>query len=233
MAGSGPRAYHGIRSGVARSGPCRLDPRRICVGIGHGVARNRPNRTASRACALDRLRRAVEIYLAIAYRGAEPPPAVRRRLDWTPGLDPDALLPGPPFERVGKAPTDKPILALRLGNARYPHMKLQIQPWDAPTASCSRSTPTTTPWPSTPTPPTPTPSWPSRPRTSGSRSRSSRPGTRPACPPSPATSATTWPGTREDPAARPGGSLSTHPGRRGSPRSAMRPAIETGRPVDQ
>jgi hypothetical protein len=81
---------------------------------------------------LDLLRRAVEIYLAIAYRGAEPPLAVRRRLEWAPGVDPNLLLTGPPFERVGKVPVDKPIVALRLGNARYPHMKLQIQAWDCP-----------------------------------------------------------------------------------------------------
>ena len=80
---------------------------------------------------LDLLRRAVEIYLEIAYPNSEPPPAVRRRLDWTPGLEAGALLARPPFERVGKAPLEKRIFALRLGNARYPHMKLQIQPWDA------------------------------------------------------------------------------------------------------
>jgi hypothetical protein len=81
---------------------------------------------------LDLLRRAVEIYLNIAYRGSEPPTAVRRRLEWTPGVDPDSLLMGPPFERVSRVPTDKPIVALRLGNSRYPHMKMQIQAWDCP-----------------------------------------------------------------------------------------------------
>jgi hypothetical protein len=81
---------------------------------------------------LDLLRRAVEIYLSLAYRGSEPPMAVRRRLEWTAGADSEALLTGPPFERVGKTPSDKPIVALRLGNARYPHMKLQIQSWDCP-----------------------------------------------------------------------------------------------------
>jgi hypothetical protein len=80
---------------------------------------------------LDQLRRAVEIYLRTAYPSSEPPPAVRRRLEWTPGLDACQLLAGPPFERVGKPPLEKPIFALRLGNARYPHMKMQIQPWDA------------------------------------------------------------------------------------------------------
>jgi hypothetical protein len=80
----------------------------------------------------DQLRRAVEIYLGIAYRGSEPPPAVRRRLEWPPGIDSNALMMGPPFERVSKVPNEKPIVALRLGNARYPHMKMQIQPWDCP-----------------------------------------------------------------------------------------------------
>ena len=78
----------------------------------------------------DQLRRAVEIYLKVAYPTSDPPPAVRRRLDWTSGIDAGELLSKPPFERVGKAPTEKLIYALRLGNARYPHMKMQIQPWD-------------------------------------------------------------------------------------------------------
>jgi hypothetical protein len=80
---------------------------------------------------LDQLRRAVEIYLAVAYPDTEPPSAVRRRLDWTPGLHAGELMAKPPFERVGKTPNEKLIYALRLGNARYPHMKMQVQPWDA------------------------------------------------------------------------------------------------------
>ena len=82
------------------------------------------------ALPLETLRRAVAIYLEIAFPGAEPSPAVRRRLDWAPGLTPADLVTAPPFERVGKAAEEKPIYALRLGNARYPHMKLQVQPWD-------------------------------------------------------------------------------------------------------
>ena len=80
---------------------------------------------------LDLLRRAVEIYLGIAYPGSEPPPSVRKRLDWTRGVDAGELLTRPPFERVSKPTDERPIFALRLGNARYPHMKMQIQPWDA------------------------------------------------------------------------------------------------------
>lgn len=80
---------------------------------------------------LDAIRRAVAIYLEVAYPGAEPPPAVRRRLDWPAGANLGELVARPPFERVGRTPDNQPIFGLRLGNARYPHMKLQIQPWDA------------------------------------------------------------------------------------------------------
>jgi len=80
---------------------------------------------------LDTIRRAIAIYLDIAYPGVELPPAVRRRLDWPPDLDMSRLIRTPPFERVGRTPDDQPIYGLRLGNVRYPHMKLQLQPWDA------------------------------------------------------------------------------------------------------
>ncbi len=80
---------------------------------------------------LDTIRRAVAIYLEIAYPGVELPPAVRRRLDWPSGVAAAELVSRPPFERVGRTPDDQPIFGLRLGNAQYPHMKLQIQPWDA------------------------------------------------------------------------------------------------------
>lgn len=79
---------------------------------------------------LDLLRQAVEIYLGQAYPSGELPEAVRRRLVWPEGLTPDQLLIKFPFERAGKVPgRQTPIYALRLGNSRYPHMKLQIQPW--------------------------------------------------------------------------------------------------------
>jgi hypothetical protein len=79
---------------------------------------------------LDVLRRAVDVYLAFAYDSGVLPDVVRRRLEWDAGLDAGALLTRPPFERVGKAgPGAQAIFALRLGNAHYPHMKLQIQPW--------------------------------------------------------------------------------------------------------
>ncbi len=79
----------------------------------------------------DTIRRAIAIYLDIAYPGVEPPAAVRRRLDWPADLDMGRLVRNPPFERVGRTPDDQPIYGLRLGNVRYPHMKLQLQPWDA------------------------------------------------------------------------------------------------------
>lgn len=82
------------------------------------------------ALRIDVLRRAVEIYLTLAYPGKTPPEAVRRRLEWAPELDAATLLTKPPFERASKAGGGvAPIFALRLGNARYPHMKLQVQPW--------------------------------------------------------------------------------------------------------
>ncbi|MCA1685765.1 MAG: hypothetical protein LC745_07205 [Planctomycetia bacterium] len=79
---------------------------------------------------IDVLRQAVAIYMRLAYGDDDPPEVVRRRLDWDPSHDAKALLSQPPFERAGKSKsTGTTIYALRLGNARYPHMKLQIQPW--------------------------------------------------------------------------------------------------------
>ncbi len=82
---------------------------------------------------LDLLRSAISSYLEIAYPGGNIPEPVKRRLQWADGLEAEALLTAPPFERVGKSPVGgAPIVALRLGNAGYPHMKLQVQPWDNP-----------------------------------------------------------------------------------------------------
>ena len=83
-----------------------------------------------RGLRLDLLRSAAEIYLGLAYPTGAVPEAVQRRLVWRADCAPDELLCGPPFERTGKAPgRPAPIYALRLGNHRYPHMKLQVQPW--------------------------------------------------------------------------------------------------------
>ncbi|WP_406693511.1 hypothetical protein V5E97_20985 [Singulisphaera sp. Ch08] len=79
---------------------------------------------------IDILRQALEIYLAQAYSTGSPPEVVRRRLEWPSDVKPAALLTRAPFERVDNpASGGSPIYALRLGNLRYPHMKLQIQPW--------------------------------------------------------------------------------------------------------
>src|SRR5262249_21376838 len=83
-----------------------------------------------RGLRLDLLRRAASLYLEVAYPSGMIPEIVRRRLEWREDLPADELLNKPPFERAGKAPGQQaPIYALRLGNHRYPHMKLQIQPW--------------------------------------------------------------------------------------------------------
>jgi hypothetical protein len=83
-----------------------------------------------RGLRIDVLRQATVIYLGLAYPESEPPEVVKDRLDWGDGLDADYLLSRPPFERAGKSKsTGTAIYALRLGNAFYPHMKLQIQPW--------------------------------------------------------------------------------------------------------
>lgn len=89
---------------------------------------------------LDVLRRAVDVYLGVAYPTTPPSEAVRRRLAWPADVELADLLRKPPFERVtqgqgqdpDQAPCAGPIYALRLGNARYPHMKMQVQPWDGP-----------------------------------------------------------------------------------------------------
>jgi len=83
-----------------------------------------------RGLRLDLLRNASEIYLGLAYPSGVIPKVVERRLVWRDVSAGDELLSSPPFERAGKAPgRPAPVYALRLGNHRYPHMKLQIQPW--------------------------------------------------------------------------------------------------------
>jgi hypothetical protein len=60
----------------------------------------------------------------------ELPPAVQARLRWPDGLDAATIVTRPPFERANRGgPGVTPIYALRLGNAAYPHMKMQLQPW--------------------------------------------------------------------------------------------------------
>lgn len=75
------------------------------------------------------LQRATQVYLRIAYEAVEIPAPVKKRLEWRVG-EVHTVLAHPPFEKVGKSPTgEAAIYALRLGNAQYPHMKMQIQPW--------------------------------------------------------------------------------------------------------
>jgi hypothetical protein len=82
---------------------------------------------------IDVLRRAVSLYLERAYPDGRVPDSVKRRLDWPNAVVADRLLSNPPFEKAGKnKSTGTPIYALRLGNARYPHMKVQVQPWPNP-----------------------------------------------------------------------------------------------------
>jgi len=74
------------------------------------------------------LSRAVELYLAAAYADGEPSEAVRSRAALPEGVRGADLLGDERFERV---PPDVPVgeaerINLRLGNARYPHMKLGI-----------------------------------------------------------------------------------------------------------
>jgi hypothetical protein len=79
----------------------------------------------------DLLRTAVETYLQVAYPSAQIPEVIRRRLVWLEGPGALNILTKPPFERAGKmAGQHMAIYALRLGNLHYPHMKLQIQPWE-------------------------------------------------------------------------------------------------------
>ena len=81
------------------------------------------------------LRRAIVIYLAEAYPGGADtvPASVRRRSDWPDGASIAEILIAPRFEvsaGVGADPDcSGSIYALRLGNADYPHMKLQAQDW--------------------------------------------------------------------------------------------------------
>ncbi|WP_145268862.1 hypothetical protein [Tautonia plasticadhaerens] len=77
------------------------------------------------------LERAIAIYMELAYPDSPPPEAVLRRLAWreAPGPVP---LGGPPFEPSASGPGQSATYSLRLGNASYPHMKLQVQPWPSP-----------------------------------------------------------------------------------------------------
>lgn len=73
----------------------------------------------------EQLRLAIGIYLHHAYPDALVPPAVRQRLDAIDGAGPDELYQSTALEPV---PPDRPTrYNLRLGNHRYPNMKLVIE----------------------------------------------------------------------------------------------------------
>jgi hypothetical protein len=74
------------------------------------------------------LRRAVDVYLALAYPDGGIPEVVKRRLNWESGEAVADLVTRAPFETIAK-PGQRTVYCLRLGNARYPNMKMQIQSW--------------------------------------------------------------------------------------------------------
>ena len=96
---------------TGRRMPCRprrsrrASPRRACSleGTRSWSRSGRPSPRTSTHLRIDVLRRAVEVYLGIAYPSGPLPEAVRRRLEWPADVDAATLLTRPPFERVGKA----------------------------------------------------------------------------------------------------------------------------------
>jgi len=76
----------------------------------------------------DAFKEAVRIYLDEAYGAGERPARLGDRLQWPPGETLAEIAAGDAFER---APPDVPpeqcsSIRLRLGNPRYPHMKLGL-----------------------------------------------------------------------------------------------------------
>lgn len=74
------------------------------------------------------LEEAVRLYMAEAYEGSAPPPIVQDRLNWPAGDTLEELAAADAFERM---PADVPVgecerIRLRLGNPKYPHMKLGV-----------------------------------------------------------------------------------------------------------
>jgi len=74
------------------------------------------------------LREAVRIYLEEAYPDGAVPAEVRQRLEWPEAASLAELVQGGPFERI---PPDAAMencehIGIRLGNRRYPHMKLGV-----------------------------------------------------------------------------------------------------------
>lgn len=83
---------------------------------------------------VDLLRRVIETYLRLAYPGGDVPEPTRHRLSWMTGNRDKVDVSHPPFEPLSLSSRGLPtVVALRLGNHRYPHMKLQIQGWPTDT----------------------------------------------------------------------------------------------------
>lgn len=102
-------------------------------GRGNAMGPN-PEQTSDPNSGIDRddLERAIAIYLELAYPDVAVPEAVRRRITWRGVPGPVPLHEPMQFESTRSGPETAPIYAIRLGNARYPHMKLQVQPWPSP-----------------------------------------------------------------------------------------------------
>ncbi len=82
-----------------------------------------------RGLELATLRSAIAIYLELAYSSGSPPPVVAERLHSLDGdADVSQLVLQKPFEHSRNAAAHM-VFSLRLGNERYPHMKLQVQTW--------------------------------------------------------------------------------------------------------
>lgn len=71
------------------------------------------------------LRQAIGVYVRIAYPAGALPPVVQQRVDPIQALPENELVPEQHFEVMQKDPR---LLALRLGQPMYPHMKLVIEP---------------------------------------------------------------------------------------------------------
>ena len=126
--------YNGI-TGQARENPVgssRLTEPRLEQGQQMGSGPNLPP-LELQAIGIEPLKRAVEIFLKHAYPSGKWPEIVQRRLEWPASESAQALVSHPPFEccESGRKPSARPIYCLRLGNHRYPNMKLQIQTWDS------------------------------------------------------------------------------------------------------
>ena len=84
MAGGLPRAYHGPTIGP-RPGPASAPTRTSADGTGHGAARSRPSLLTSGTSGSTCSGGPSRSTWGSPTRAPSRPPAVRRRLDWTPG----------------------------------------------------------------------------------------------------------------------------------------------------